>query len=92
MGLFGSLFGGKGKKKDKKKSKKASKARSGSYGKIVAWVEAKYGKINSTDSYADVKMKFDQALDYGRSQKGEKAVAGLKRYVEKGYFKDLIEA
>ncbi|MFX1250653.1 MAG: hypothetical protein ACFFCZ_03480 [Promethearchaeota archaeon] len=67
------------------------KARRGSYGRLVAWVEKNYGRINVNDSEIDVKTKFEQALLQARFNKGEKAVTGLKMYVEKGLYKGLIK-
>ena len=38
----------------------------------------------------DVLNKFQQALDYGRLDKGDQAVAGLKKYIEEERYKDLL--
>ena len=74
-----------------RESRRIAKARSGSYGRIVGWVEARYGPINKTDYIMDVISKFHQALDYARETNGEKAVLGLKKYVEKERFRALIK-
>ena len=41
-------------------------------------------------SETEVRMKFDQAIQDCVSAKGEKAVLGLKTYVEKGHYKSLV--
>ena len=73
-----------------REKRRISKARTGKYGRIVAWVEARYGNINETDYSMDVLNKFQQALDYGRLEKGDQAVAGLQKYIEKERYKDLL--
>ncbi|MFX0085036.1 MAG: hypothetical protein ACFFAU_05120 [Candidatus Hodarchaeota archaeon] len=73
-----------------RENRRISKARSGTYGRIVAWVEARYGNINKTDYSIEVLNKFQQALDYGRLDKGDKLVVGLKKYIEKERYKDLL--
>ena len=39
----------------------------------------------------DVQSKFHQALDYGQLNKGEQAVAGLRKYIEKERYRDLLK-
>jgi hypothetical protein len=78
IGFLQSLFG------------KKPAGRKGSYGTLVAWVEKRYGKIEPTMSETEVRMKFDQAIQDCKSTKGEKAVLGLKKYVENGHYKSLI--
>ncbi|MFX0051792.1 MAG: hypothetical protein ACFE8U_10940 [Candidatus Hermodarchaeota archaeon] len=74
-----------------RENRRIAKARTGKYGRIVAWVEARYGTINEADYYMDVQSKFHQALDYGRSKKGEQAVAGLRKYIENERYRDLLK-
>jgi hypothetical protein len=74
-----------------RENRRIAKARTGKYGRIVAWVEARYGVINVTDYYMDVQSKFHQALDYGQLNKGEQAVAGLRKYIEKERYRDLLK-
>jgi hypothetical protein len=74
-----------------RENRRIAKARSGKYGRIVAWVEARYGVINETDYYMDVQSKFHQALDYGQLNKGVQAVAGLRKYIEKESYRDLLK-
>jgi hypothetical protein len=83
MGLFGWFS-------NWRENRRISKARTGRYGRIVAWVEERYGTINETDYSMDVMGKFQQALNYGRSKKGDTAVAGLEEYMKKERFKDLL--
>jgi len=72
-------------------NRRLRKARSGSYGRIVAWVEEHYGPIHETDYYWDVKSKFDQALEHGLATgKPEKALRGLKRYIDEERFRRLL--
>jgi hypothetical protein len=67
-----------------------SKPRSGSYGRLVAWVEKKYGPISKDDGQTDVEIKFSKALREAE-QSNPKASAGLKRYVELGKHRGLIK-
>lgn len=83
MGLF-SWFG------NWRKNRRRRNARSGSYGRVVAWVEARYGAINETDYSMDVLSKFEEAFEYGQKNRKYKQMAGLRRYIDKERYKDLL--
>lgn len=80
MGILSNLFGGL-----------FNNSRSGEYGRLVAWVEKRYGTIGPNASIGETRAKFSNALNEGASKKGEKAVAGLKRYIELEKYKGLIK-
>ena len=74
-----------------RENRRIRKARTGKYGRIVAWVEVRYGQINEADYHMDVQSKFHEALDHGRMQKGDEAVAGLRKYIEQERYRDLLK-
>ena len=65
--------------------------RRSTYARLVAWVETHYGKIDEQMTETDIRMKFDHALQEERLKNGDKAVAGLQRYVELQKYKDLVK-
>jgi hypothetical protein len=74
-----------------REGRRRARARSGSYGRIVGWVEARYGVINETDYHLDVQSKFQDALNYAEKEKGYDAVRGLRLYIEEERYRDLLK-
>ncbi len=62
-----------------------------SYERLVMYIEGNYGKINKEDYEEAVLAKFTTALEKEKEKYGEKAVAGLKAYIEKGAYKGLLK-
>lgn len=71
-------------------NRRRANSRRGDYGRIVAYVEEKYGIIDQNDPIFDVQDKFERALQSASVEKGDKYLAGFKSYVKQQRYKYLI--
>lgn len=76
MGLFDWLF---------------SPMRRGNYGRLVAFIEKNYGKIDKNWSQSQLTSFMTNVVYKEQAKKQEKQIRGLKRYVELGKYRGLIK-
>ncbi|GEM_PF-3468182 len=76
MGFFGWLF---------------NSAKRGSYGRLVAWMERRYGKIGDNPDRARVENYMQDVLAGERAKNDPKKIAGLQKYVQSQKYLGLIK-